>query len=155
MVLIAAGVAGPALLLAMPLGVRWRQARNLALLAAARRGREPVLVRGVVCGGRVRLPSVLAADETGMEIRPIVGRARTVPWGSVTEARWGEALPRGGRMADPDREGAAPVLTLVTGGGDRLVLAFRSSQAVPLAGALCLRLGDRASDLPERPEPAA
>lgn len=146
LVLLVAGLSGPLLLVALPLWVRLRQAANSAALARERRGRDSVLARGLLVRRRARLPSVVAADESGLELKPVWGRATRLAWRDVERASWSRELPGGAHLRDPDSEEDAPVLTLETRSGPALVLVFRSSQAVLLAGALSLRLGDRAPD---------
>jgi len=145
--LLVAGGLAPLIVLAVPLAIRARAAGLVERLERENRGRSVVLARGVLLG-RVRRPLVVAALEHGLDIRPIPGGAVLLPWDRIDEARWSDRPSRGRRLPDPDQEGTAPVLTVVSSGGVERSMSFRTSYAVPLAGALSRRMGDRAPRFP-------
>lgn len=145
--LLIAGAIAPLALLALPLLIRARAAALVERLERENRGRSVVLARGLLLG-TIRRPAVVAALEHGLEIRPIPGGSVRLPWDRIDSACWSYRAPGGGRLPDPDHEGTAPVLTVVTSGGIERSLAFRTSRAVPIAGALSRRMGDRAPHFP-------
>ena len=93
-------------------------------------------------------PCVLAADASGLEIVLVVGKPLRVGWEGIHSARWDSTLDSGRRIPDPDGDRPAPILTLIHGEAEPIGLAFRTSQAVPPAGALSKRLGDRTPPFP-------